>query len=551
MESFQVLRRIGTGTYGSAFLVCLKEDESRRFVLKKINMSQMSERERAAAHQEVRLLAQLDHPFVLGYHDSFQHRGHMCIVTEYCEAGDLYRLLKRQNEPLPEEQIKEWLAQVTLALHYIHERKVVHRDLKSQNIFLTRDGSAKLGDFGIARVLSSPQELARTVIGTPYYMSPEIVRNQPYSYQSDVWSLGCVVFEMATGKHAFDAADMNALVMKILRGKVDRLGPQYSPDLQQLLDLMLARDPARRPTTEQILHCPFLREHVVEAKHEAAVWRAGRGKKGGTPARDTPPPPPASAGARAPVLRQRSQSMHDHAAASSAHGEPRTSGKLPAKQHTPAGSASHRHHHRHHHHHHHHSHHHSQSYHDPAHRRSRSDVRTSEPAASLAPAPPLPPGPQQRHLRADPRLAGVRSRSVAQIQVTREADAAPEWLRREGPPAQGGVRGTRSWSGRSRSAGARERAADGRRRRRSAFSSTATGGGSAWRRSRPGTSGGGASHYPPLCRGRGTRAACTTCAGRSRSAPCSTSATPRRSPSASASAAPRAPRRWRRAANAA
>lgn len=119
---------------------------------------------------------------------------------------------------------------------------MLHRDLKSQNIFL-KEGAAKIGDFGIARVLNSPLEMAQTVIGTPYYMSPEIMRSKPYDFKSDIWALGCILYEMATLKHAFDAQDMNGLVMKILRGKLMPLPPSYSDDLRQLIGKMLNKSP--------------------------------------------------------------------------------------------------------------------------------------------------------------------------------------------------------------------------------------------------------------------------------------------------------------------
>lgn len=129
----------------------------------------------------------------------------------YCEGGDLCKYLRAQKEILEEQQLVEWLVQICMALQYLHTRNILHRDLKTQNIFLTSTHIIKLGDLGIARVLDSASDLATTVIGTPYYMSPELFRNTPYGKESDVWALGCCTFEMMTRRHAFNARDINSL----------------------------------------------------------------------------------------------------------------------------------------------------------------------------------------------------------------------------------------------------------------------------------------------------------------------------------------------------
>lgn len=128
--------------------------------------------------------------------------------------------------------------QLCLALKHVHDRKILHRDLKSQNIFLMKNGMIKLGDFGIARVLKHTTEMARTAIGTPYYLSPEICENQPYNNKSDIWSLGCILYEIMTLKHAFEAGNMKGLVMKILRGHYPPVPSFYSADLKKLIALV-------------------------------------------------------------------------------------------------------------------------------------------------------------------------------------------------------------------------------------------------------------------------------------------------------------------------
>lgn len=156
----------------------------------------MPTKEREEARKEVSVLAQMKHPNIVSYIDSFEESGNLCIVMDYCDGGDLYnKIHSTRGVPYTEDQIIDWFVQITLALKHVHDRKILHRDLKTQNIFLLRDGAVKLGDFGVAKVLTNTMELARTSIGTPYYMSPELVEHKPYNNKSDVWSLGCVVYD--------------------------------------------------------------------------------------------------------------------------------------------------------------------------------------------------------------------------------------------------------------------------------------------------------------------------------------------------------------------
>lgn len=181
----------------------------------------------------------------------------------FCEGGDLYRKLKEQKgQLLPESQVVEWFVQIAMALQYLHEKHILHRDLKTQNVFLTRTNIIKVGDLGIARVLENHGDMASTLIGTPYYMSPELFSNKPYNYKSDVWALGCCVYEMATLKHAFNAKDMNSLVYRIIEGKLPPMPKVYSTELAELIRTMLSRRPEERPSVRSILRQPYIKHHI-------------------------------------------------------------------------------------------------------------------------------------------------------------------------------------------------------------------------------------------------------------------------------------------------
>ncbi|XP_007629996.1 serine/threonine-protein kinase Nek4 isoform X2 [Cricetulus griseus] len=257
------VRVVGRGSYGEVTLVKHRRD-GKQYVIKKLNLRNASSRERRAAEQEAQLLSQLKHPNIVTYKESWEGGdGLLYIVMGFCEGGDLYRKLKEQKgQLLPESQVVEWFVQIAMALQYLHEKHILHRDLKTQNVFLTRTNIIKVGDLGIARVLEHQSDMASTLIGTPYYMSPELFSNQPYNYKSDVWALGCCVYEIATLKHAFNAKDMNSLVYRIIEGKLPPMPKVYSPELAELIRTMLSRRPEERPSVRSILRQPYIKHQI-------------------------------------------------------------------------------------------------------------------------------------------------------------------------------------------------------------------------------------------------------------------------------------------------
>jgi NIMA (never in mitosis gene a)-related kinase len=149
-----------------------------------------------------------------------------------------------------------------LAIKHVHDRKVIHRDLKCQNVFLTKSNLIKLGDFGIARVLSSTRDNAKTMVGTPYYLSPEIINGRPYSFKSDIWSLGVVLYELCALKPPFDASSLTFLAMKIVKGQFSPIPNGYSKEIKNLITVLLQVDSAKRPTTNTILQMPIIQARV-------------------------------------------------------------------------------------------------------------------------------------------------------------------------------------------------------------------------------------------------------------------------------------------------
>ncbi|XP_053313731.1 serine/threonine-protein kinase Nek5 [Spea bombifrons] len=259
MDKYEIVRKIGEGAFGKAFLARAKADNL-NCVIKEINLLKMPQKEKEASHKEVTLLAKMKHPNIVTFFTAVEERNKLFIVMEYCDGGDLMKRINRQRGLLfDEDQILNWFVQISLGLKHIHDRKVLHRDIKAQNIFLSGNGTvAKLGDFGIARVLNNTMELARTRVGTPYYLSPEICENRPYNNKTDIWSLGCVLYELCTLKHPFEAGSLHQLVVKICRGRYEPLSSKYSYDLRILISQLFKISPRDRPSITSILKKPFL-----------------------------------------------------------------------------------------------------------------------------------------------------------------------------------------------------------------------------------------------------------------------------------------------------
>lgn len=192
------------------------------------------------------------------------------IVMEYCDQGNLEEFLKqREGKLLPEQEIMDIFVQICHGLSYVHGKKILHRDLKSQNIFLksyTMQKNnfliAKLGDFGISKVLEGTQALAKTMVGTPFYISPELVNDEPYGMKSDMWSLGCILYNLCTMKHAWNGTSFPAIVLKIATKDYEPIPNLYSDNLKEILRLLLQKDPNKRISVNDLLNIPFVKGYL-------------------------------------------------------------------------------------------------------------------------------------------------------------------------------------------------------------------------------------------------------------------------------------------------
>ncbi|NXP55902.1 NEK3 kinase, partial [Heliornis fulica] len=252
MEEYKVLNVLGEGSFGRVLLVHHKISDQ-KCAMKEIRLP-TSSLDVENSRKEAVLLAKMKHPNIVAYKESFEVNGHLYIVMEYCDDGDLMQKIKDQRGKLfPEDTILHWFVQMCLGVKHIHDKRVLHRDIKSKNIFLTQNGKVKLGDFGSARLLAHPVSYACTYVGTPYYVPPEIWESMPYNNKSDIWSLGCILYELCTLRHPFQANSWKHLILKICKGSYNPLPSHYSYELHYLIKQMFKRNPKNRPSASTIL----------------------------------------------------------------------------------------------------------------------------------------------------------------------------------------------------------------------------------------------------------------------------------------------------------
>jgi NIMA (never in mitosis gene a)-related kinase 1/4/5 len=236
-----VINKLGDGAYSSVFKVKRKGDEE-LYALKQVKMLQLTEKEKENALNEVRILASIDHPAVISFKAAFidEPSSSLCLVMEYADNGDVFQKItnyQKKETYIKEKKIWYIFIQIVRGLRAFHIRKILHRDMKSANIFLFQDMQAKLGDLNVSKIVK--KGLSYTQTGTPYYASPEVWKDMPYDGKSDIWSLGCVLYEMCALVPPFRADDMQGLYKKVVKGKYPRIPDHFSQEMATVIKFML------------------------------------------------------------------------------------------------------------------------------------------------------------------------------------------------------------------------------------------------------------------------------------------------------------------------
>ena len=275
MDKYSIIQSLGHGAFGAAYKV-LNKNDNQVYVMKKISVEMASREDISKMENEAKILSSVNSEYVVKYYESFYSEHSFNIVMELCDGSDLKKYIKEhksQKKLIEKEKIFDLILDICEGLREIHSKNLIHRDLKPDNLFLTKDSKVKIGDFGIAKQLNNPEEYAKTCFGSLLYMAPEMARNYQYNNKIDIWSLGCIIHELCTLDYCFPNQYF------IFTGEYKRINQNvYGEDLQNLIDLLLSQDYHQRPSAEEIIN--FIKNKNIPKVNRSNFHHNSQGRMG-------------------------------------------------------------------------------------------------------------------------------------------------------------------------------------------------------------------------------------------------------------------------------
>ncbi|BAM39436.1 protein kinase [Theileria orientalis strain Shintoku] len=281
VTNFKLVKILSKGPLGNTALLC--DNKGTCVVRKRFNISLITNTETKLCLNEIDIISKMSHPFIVKYICSYVEGKYLSIITDYCRGGDLHKyILNRnsKNKPIEEERILIWLTQILSALKFLHKNHILHRDLKTLNILIDSNKDLKICDFGVSKALNRTSDNTGTLIGTPYYFSPELVNGYKYGFPSDIWAVGCILYELCTFRTPFHGAKgIVELTRLINENEVPNLPLSYSPELNSLYKSMMIKDHRYRLTATELLSTEILQLYQILGNWECKSTKSVRKSK--------------------------------------------------------------------------------------------------------------------------------------------------------------------------------------------------------------------------------------------------------------------------------
>jgi len=252
-KEYKIIKELGRGAFGKVYQVL---NENKYYALKKIELIEFSEEELELYENEAKILSSINNAHIVKYYDSSKDNEFFYILMEYCEGSDLKQLIKdhkSKKEKIDEKTVYSIIFDICLGIKEIHQKNLIHRDLKPDNIFIDKYKMIKIGDFGISKLLDNNDKYAKSIVGTNNYMAPEVIKGDKYNNKVDIWALGCIIYELLTLSVCFESKGLYGIIDKIVNkphGKIDT--NKYNYKWQDIIDLLLKKDYKKRPDINEV-----------------------------------------------------------------------------------------------------------------------------------------------------------------------------------------------------------------------------------------------------------------------------------------------------------